>query len=83
MTFMNFRKRVKGLEKVTISRHDGGPVTILRKGGYEHCGKRYKSLEDIPGKGFLVVPETMTTEEWQKMAIKQQKKLRAESSEIK
>ena len=79
MTFMKFKKRVGCLEKVKNSRHGGGPVTILRGGGYEHCGKRYERLEDIPGKAFLVVPEPMTKEEWEKMAIKQQKKLRAES----
>jgi hypothetical protein len=83
MTFINLKKRVGDLEKDTNSRHEGGPVIMLRKGGYEHCGKRYKSLEDIPFSGFLVVPEPMTKKEWEKMAIKQQKKLKAESSEIK
>ena len=76
---MKFKKRVGDLEKVTNSLHEGGPVIMLRGGGYEHCGKRYESLKEIPFSGFLVVPEPMTKEEWERETIKQQKKLMGKS----
>ena len=79
MTFVKLKKRVGCLEKVKNSRHEGRAVTMLRKGGYEHYGKRYENLKDIAGSGFLVVPEPMTKEEWERETIKQQKKLMGES----
>ena len=83
MTFMKLEKRVGCLEKVKNSRHEGGHVIMLRGGGYEHDGKRYKNLEDIPFSGFLVVPEPMTAEEWERETSKQQKKLMEESCAFK
>jgi hypothetical protein len=81
--FYEIKKKIGGLEKVKNSRPEGGVVTELREGGYKHNGKRYKNLKDIPGSGFLVVPEPMTKEEWERESIKQQKKLMEESFEFK
>jgi hypothetical protein len=75
MTFMNLKKRIGRLEMFLTNSHRGGVVIELKKGGYEHSGKKFERLKDIPGNGFLIVPERVTVEEWERAAIIQQRKL--------
>ena len=82
MTFMNLKKRIGRLEMFITNSHGGGVVIQLKKGGYEHSGKKFERLKDIPGNGFLIVPERVTPEEWEREAIIQQQKLLSEEGSL-
>ena len=73
MTFIKLQRRIVMLETVKTNSPKGGVVTELRTGGYEHYGKRYENLEDIPGR-FMLIPEPLSCEEFEKLAREQQQK---------
>ena len=66
----SLQKRLAKLEERVMGPKYGSGVVIVAKdgSGYIHNGKHFSTWDDVPetapGTGYLVVPETLSVEEW-------------------
>jgi len=51
-----------------MSLPEGGGVAVRAPEGFQYRGRTYPTFADLPKGGYLVVPEILPLDEWQRLA---------------